>query len=110
MNIYVSNLNFKLQDEDLRNVFAGFGEVASAKVIRDNQSGRSRGFGFVEMANDDAARAAIEQLNGKEVEGRTIVVNEARPKKEGGEGSDDGFKRHDNDNFDRRKKRDFNRD
>ena len=102
MNIYVSNLNFKLQDEDLRNVFAGFGEVASAKVIRDNQSGRSRGFGFVEMANDDAARAAIEQLNGKEVEGRTIVVNEARPKKEGGEGGGGGF--------DRRRERDFNRD
>lgn len=112
MNIYVSNLNFKLQDEDLRNVFAGFGEVASAKVIRDNQSGRSRGFGFVEMANDDAARAAIEQLNGKEVEGRTIVVNEARPKKEGGEGGGGGFKRRGGGGggFDRRRERDFNRD
>ena len=110
MNIYVSNLNFKLKDEDLRNVFAGFGEVASAKVIRDNQSGRSRGFGFVEMANDDAARAAIEQLNGKEVEGRTIVVNEARPKKEGGEGGGGGFKRRGGGGFDRRRERDFNRD
>ena len=91
MNIYVSNLSFKLQDEDLKQVFAGFGEVSSAKVIRDNQSGRSRGFGFVEMASDDDARAAIEKLNGTEVDGRTIVVNEARPRTEGGGGG--GFKK-----------------
>jgi len=84
MNIYVSNLSFKLQDEDLKQLFAGFGEVTSAKVIRDNQSGRSRGFGFVEMATDDDARAAIEKLNGTEVDGRSIVVNEARPRTEGG--------------------------
>jgi RNA recognition motif-containing protein len=90
MNIYVSNLNFKLQDEDLKGVFTAFGEVSSAKVIRDNQSGRSRGFGFVEMPNDDDARVAIEKLNGTEVEGRAIVVNEARPRKEGGNG---GFKK-----------------
>ena len=115
MNIYVSNLNFKLQDEDLKNVFAGFGEVSSAKVIRDNQSGRSRGFGFVEMANDDAARAAIEKLNGTEVDGRTIVVNEARPRTEGG-GGGGGFKRGGRSGgggggFDRRRgERDFNRD
>jgi|ERR1051325_1366081 RNA recognition motif-containing protein len=94
MNIYVSNLNFKLQDEDLKNVFTSYGEVSSAKVIRDNQSGRSRGFGFVEMPNDDDARAAIEKLNGTEVDGRTIVVNEARPRKEGGNGGGGGgFKR-----------------
>jgi RNA recognition motif-containing protein len=84
MNIYVSNLSFKLQDEDLKQVFTPFGEVTSAKVIRDNQSGRSRGFGFVEMSNDDQARAAIEKLNGTEVDGRALVVNEARPRKEGG--------------------------
>jgi len=91
MNIYISNLSFKLQDEDLKQVFTSFGEVTSAKVIRDNQSGRSRGFGFVEMASDDDARAAIEKLNGTEVDGRTIVVNEARPRTEGGGGG--GFKK-----------------
>ena len=91
MNIYVSNLSFKLQDEDLKNIFTACGEVTSAKVIQDNQSGRSRGFGFVEMSNDDEARAAIEKLNGTEVDGRTIVVNEARPRTEGGGGG--GFKK-----------------
>ena len=90
MNIYVSNLSFKLQDEDLKNVFTACGEVTSAKIIQDNQSGRSRGFGFVEMPNDDEARAAIEKLNGTEVDGRTIVVNEARPRSGGGGG---GFKK-----------------
>ena len=90
MNIYVSNLSFKLQDEDLKQVFTSFGEVTSAKVIRDNQSGRSRGFGFVEMSSDDDARAAIEKLNGTEVDGRTIVVNEARPRTEGGSGGGGG--------------------
>jgi|SRR3974377_2347659 len=107
MNIYVSNLNFKLQDEDLKNIFSSFGEVSSAKVIRDNQSGRSRGFGFVEMPDDDAARAAIEKINGTEVEGRAIVVNEARPRTEGG-----GFKKRGGSGrggFDRGK-RDFNRE
>ena len=95
MNIYVSNLSFKLQDEDLKQLFAGFGEVTSAKVIRDNQSGRSRGFGFVEMATDDDARAAIEKLNGTEVDGRSIVVNEARPRTEGGPrgGGGGGFRK-----------------
>ncbi len=91
MNIYVSNLSFKLQDEDLKNIFTACGEVTSAKVIQDNQSGRSRGFGFVEMSNDDEARAAIEKLNGTEHDGRTIVVNEARPRTEGGGGG--GFKK-----------------
>lgn len=114
MNIYVSNLNFKLQDEDLKQVFAGFGEVSAAKVIRDNQSGRSRGFGFVEMPNDDEARAAIEKLNGTDIDGRSIVVNEARPRTEGGPrggGGGGGFRKG---GFgggrggDRR--RDFNRD
>ena len=109
MNIYVSNLNFKLQDEDLKNIFSAFGEVSSAKVIRDNQSGRSRGFGFVEMANDSDARAAIEKLNGTEAEGRTIVVNEARPRKEGGNGGGGGgFKRRGG--FDNRRERDYNRE
>ena len=117
MNIYVSNLNFKLQDEDLKQVFAGFGEVSSAKVIRDNQSGRSRGFGFVEMPNDDEARAAIEKLNGTEIDGRSIVVNEARPRTEGGPrgGGGGGFRKSGGGGYgggrggsDRR--RDFNRE
>lgn len=105
MNIYVSNLNFRIQDEDLKNVFTPFGEVSSAKVIRDNQSGRSRGFGFVEMPNDDDARVAIEKLNGTEVEGRAIVVNEARPRKESTD-RNGGFKKREGVN----RKRDFNRD
>jgi len=111
MNIYVSNLNFKLQDEDLKNIFTPFGEVSSAKVIRDNQSGRSRGFGFVEMPSDEQGRAAIEKLNGNEVDGRTIVVNEARPRKEGG-GGGGGFKRRGGGGggYDRRREHDFNRD
>lgn len=105
MNIYVSNLNFKLQDEDLKQVFAGHGEVSSAKIIRDSHSGRSRGFGFVEMPNDDEARAAIEKLNGTEVDGRTIVVNEARPRKENSSG---GFRKRGG--FDRGHRRDFNQE
>lgn len=109
MNIYVSNLSFKLQDEDLRQVFAPFGQVASAKVIRDNHSGRSRGFGFVEMSNDDEARAAIEKLNGTEVDGRALVVNEARPRKEGDNRSGGGFKRRGG-GFGNRRERDYNRD
>jgi RNA recognition motif-containing protein len=115
MNIYVSNLSFKLQDEDLKQIFTSFGEVTSAKVIRDNQSGRSRGFGFVEMASDDDARAAIEKLNGTEVDGRSIVVNEARPRTEGGGGSGGGggFKKRGGGGgggYDNRRQRDFNRD
>ena len=96
MNIYVSNLPFKLQDEDLKQVFTPFGDVSSAKIIRDNHTGRSRGFGFVEMPSDDAAKSAIDKLNGTEVEGRTIVVNEARPRPEGG-GGGGGFRRRNGD-------------
>ena len=84
MNIYVSNLNFKLQDEDLRNVFAGFGEVASAKVIRDNQSGRSRGFGFVEMDTETEEQSAIDALDGAEWMGRDLKVNKAKPRENRG--------------------------
>ena len=77
MNIYVSNLSFKLQDEDLKQVFTSFGEVTSAKVIRDNQSGRSRGFGFVEFENKEDALKAMEGLNGKELIGKILSVEEA---------------------------------
>jgi RNA recognition motif-containing protein len=91
MNIYVGNLSWNLKDQDLSNLFATHGEVVSAKIVTDKFTGRSKGFGFVEMANDDQAQAAIAALNGSEVDGRNIVVNESRPKPEGGGGS--GFKK-----------------
>ena len=80
MNIYVSNLSFNVQDEDLRGFFAEYGEVTSAKVITDKFSGRSRGFGFVEMSNDEEAKKAISELDQAEVDGRTISVAEAKPR------------------------------
>jgi RNA recognition motif-containing protein len=82
MNIYVGNLNFKVTEDDLKGIFEEFGAVSSVKIITDKYSGRSKGFGFVEMDNDDEAKAAIDGLNGKEVETRVIVVNEARPRKD----------------------------
>lgn len=82
MNIYVGNLSWSCGDNDLRDAFAAFGEVSSAKVIMDRESGRSRGFGFVEMPDDGAARAAIEGMNEKDLQGRTLRVNEARPREE----------------------------
>lgn len=91
MNIYVGNLSWNLKDQDLSNLFAAYGEVSSAKIVTDKFTQRSKGFGFVEMANDDQAQAAIAALNGKEVDGRNIVVNESRPKQEGGGGG--GFKK-----------------
>ena len=78
MNIYVGNISWGLTDQDLENVFAEHGTVTSAKIITDRATGRSRGFGFVEM--NDGAEAAIEALNGTEVDGRELVVNESRPK------------------------------
>ena len=80
MNEYVGNLNYDLSEDDLKQAFEEFGEVTSAKIISDRYSGRSKGFGFVEMSSDDEAKAAIEALSGKELNGRTMVVNEARPK------------------------------
>src|SRR3954469_20956312 len=82
MNIYVSNLSFNVQDEDLREFFTPYGEVTSAKIINDRETGRSRGFGFVEMADDEASRTAIAELNEATVEGRTIKVMEAKPKED----------------------------
>ena len=93
MNIYVSNLSFNVQDEDLRAFFAEYGEVSSAKVILDKETRRSRGFGFVEMPNDDEAKKAIEELNGGSVEGRAINVTEARPREERGNGGGGGNNR-----------------
>lgn len=82
MNIYVSNLSFNVQDEDLREFFTPYGEVTSAKVINDRETGRSRGFGFVEMSDDAAAAKAIAELNDASVDGRNIKVMEAKPKED----------------------------
>ena len=80
-NIYVGNLPYNFGDEELKQAFAAHGTVDRAKVIMDRESGRSRGFGFVEMANEEEARAAMAALNGMELDGRKLVVNEARAKK-----------------------------
>ena len=80
MNVYVGNLSYDLSEDDLKTAFEEYGEVSSAKIIFDRYSGRSKWFGFVEMSSDDEAKAAIEALSGKELGGRTMVVNEARPK------------------------------
>jgi RNA recognition motif-containing protein len=80
MNIYVSNLSFSIQDEELKQLFTPFGEVSSAKVIMDKVSNRSRGFGFIEMSDEAASQKAIAELDGSTVDNRTIKVNEARAK------------------------------
>jgi len=92
-NIFVSNLSFRINDEDLKQAFADYGAVNSAKVIKDNFSGRSRGFGFVEMTNDEEADKAIEELNNAEFDGKVMTVSIARPKtdrKPGGFGESRG--------------------
>ncbi|WP_321333225.1 RNA-binding protein [uncultured Bacteroides sp.] len=80
MNIYVGNLNYQIKEADLQQILEDYGTVTSAKVIIDRETGRSKGFGFVEMANDAEATKAITELNGAEFEGRAMVVKEARPK------------------------------
>lgn len=82
MNIYVGNLRYNLSEEALKNIFEEFGDVTSVKIIKDKFSGESKGFGFVEMASDADARRAIAELNGKDIEGRSLRVNEARPREE----------------------------
>ncbi|MBM3437491.1 MAG: RNA-binding protein [Bacteroidetes bacterium] len=82
MNIYLGNLPYNVSEDELMEIFEGYGTVNSIKVITDKFSGRSKGFGFVEMANDDEANKAIEELNGAEVKGRNITVNQAREKTE----------------------------
>ena len=82
MNIYVSNLGFNVQDADLKNLFATYGNVSSAKVIFDQMTNKSRGFGFVEMPDDASAQQAIDELNGTTTDGRAIKVVEARPREE----------------------------
>ncbi len=92
MNIFVAKLNFDTQSEDLQEVFEAYGEVDSAKVIMDKFTGKSRGFGFVEMPNDDEALAAIEALNETDLDGNIIVVKKAEPRGEGRRGGG-GFNR-----------------
>ena len=90
MNIYVGNLSYQATEEDLREAFGAHGEVTSAAVIRDRFTDRSRGFGFVEMADDEEAKAAIAAVNGSEVKGRALKVNEARPRTDHGDRDDRG--------------------
>ncbi len=94
MNIYVGNLDFSVTEEDLKKAFEAFGQITSVNVIRDQYSNRSKGFGFVEMPESSEAQAAIAALNGKELNGRSLSVNEARPKADrnrgGGYGSGGG--------------------
>ncbi|MCI0518769.1 MAG: RNA-binding protein [Chloroflexi bacterium] len=82
MNIYVGNLPFTISEDEIRAAFAAFGQVASVAIIKDKITGRSRGFGFVEMSNAAEAQAAIQEMNGKQLSGRTLVVNQARPREE----------------------------
>jgi len=82
MNIYVGNLRYNMSEDALKVIFEEYGQVASVKIIRDRFSGESKGFGFVEMASDDDAKKAIAELNGKEVDGRALRVNEARPRED----------------------------
>jgi RNA recognition motif-containing protein len=93
MNIYVGNLSWQMTDEDLRNLFEQHGTVASAKIVKDKVSGRSKGFGFVEMEDDGEAQAAITNLYDSEVQGRKIIVNESQPKQQGGSGGGGGYKK-----------------
>ena len=91
MNIYVGNLSWQMTDEDLRNLFEQHGVVGSAKIVKDKVSGRSKGFGFVEMADDNAAQEAIRGLHEQEHDGRPLTVNEARPREERSGGGGRGY-------------------
>ena len=97
MNIYVGNLSYNVSEEDLKTAFEAFGQVTSASIIKDKFSGQSKGFGFVEMPSKEEAQAAITGMNGKEMKGRTLNVNEARPRSDdrrgGGGGGGGGARR-----------------
>ena len=83
MNIFISNISFKVREQSLQELFSQFGEVSNVRIIKDKETRRSKGYGFVEMPNDEEALKAIEELNGATVDGRTIVVNKSEPKPEG---------------------------
>ena len=93
MKLYVGNLSYSVTDEDLRQAFAAYGQVASAEAVKDRYSGQSKGFGFVEMPSPDEAKAAMQALNGTDLKGRSINVNEARPRAGGGGGGRDRDRR-----------------
>lgn len=86
MKLYVGNLSYNTSEDELRDLFGAYGQPDSVKIIMDRDTGRSKGFGFVEFANDQEAKTAMSALNGKEVGGRALTVNEARPREEGGGG------------------------
>lgn len=96
MNIYISNLSYAINDGDLKDLFAEYGEISSAKVITDRESGRSRGFGFVEMPDDAQGQKAIDELNQAEYDGKVISVTVARPRTERPAGNRGGFHRNSN--------------
>ncbi len=91
MNIYVGNLSWSMTDDDLMNLFSQFGTVSSAKILKDKMNGRSKGFGFVEMDDAEAAQNAISNLHETEIQGRKLIVNESQPREEGGGGG--GYKK-----------------
>jgi RNA recognition motif-containing protein len=99
MNIYISNLSFNVTDDDLRDYFTEYGEVSSAKIIMDRDTGKSRGFAFVEMSDDEAANKAIQELDGASVDGRTIGVSVAKPREDrpgANKGGSGGYQRRSN--------------
>jgi RNA recognition motif-containing protein len=91
MNIYVGNLSWTMTDDDLSNLFTQYGTVSSAKILKDKMNGRSKGFGFVEMEDEEAAKTAIANLNESEVQGRKLIVNESQPRQDAGGAG--GFKK-----------------
>jgi RNA recognition motif-containing protein len=93
MNIYVGNLPFTASEDDIRQAFAAYGAVASVSIIKDHETGQSRGFGFVEMPNSAEGQAAVTNMNGKPLKGRALKVNEARPRENGGGGGAGGARR-----------------
>lgn len=97
MNIFVANINYRLESEDLKALFEDFGEVSSAKVIYDHMTGKSRGFGFVEMPDEEAAQQAIEYLNERDVEGKTLTVKKARPRSQNNNRGGGGYNRNQGD-------------
>jgi len=102
MNIYVGNLSYQASEEDIQAAFAAYGEVKSVAIIKDKETGRSRGFAFVEMAVAAEGQAAITGLNGKDLKGRALTVNEARPRTEGGGGGGGQRRSNSGGGYDRR--------
>ena len=107
MNIYIGNLHFKMNEDELRHIFEQFGEISTAKIIIDKATGRSKGFGFVEMPNETEASDALNNLNGKEIHGRPIKVTEAREREDGDDAPRRDFNRG---GFDRAKRSNFSPD